>query len=126
MRRPLAGLLLLALTGCAGLSAPKFFLQTDTKTSTVWLNEFIDVDLRNVPLADLPKRSAFSGLNLIFGGVDGESVVALEASHVTRRQALWLLAEKYGLTMTIARRENSALTVLVTNRDAQRDNKPLR
>lgn len=126
MRRALAGIFILALTGCAGLSAPKTFLQTDTKASTVWLNEFIDVDLRNVPLADLPKRSAFHGLKLILGGVDGDAVVSLETSRVTRRQALWLLADKYGLTMAVARSEDSALTVVITNRDAQRANVPLK
>jgi hypothetical protein len=126
VQRSLAVLATFILTGCAGLTAPKTFLHTDAKTTTDWLNEFVEIDLRNVPLADLPRRGAFQGLHLIFGDVDGNAVVSLEASHVTRRQALWLLAEKYGLTMAVTRKEGYPLAIVITNRESRPENKPLK
>jgi len=125
VRHSLAVIAIVALTGCAGLTAPKTFLQTDAKASHDWLNEFVEIDLHNVPLADLPKRGAFQGLNLILGDVDGNAVVSLSAPRVTRRQALWKLADKYGLTMTVSRQEGYAVSILLSNRTARRENKPL-
>ena len=115
-----AVLVLLTLTGCFGLTVPKTFLPTNTPATQTWLTTVVDVDLRNVPLADLPKRGAFAGLTLVFQGVDDEAVVSLEAPQTTRRQALWSLAEKYGLALTL----REPLTIVIANRETRRDNLP--
>lgn len=125
MRRSLAVLTLIVLTGCASPTAPKNFLPTATRSSHAWLNEFVEVDLHNVALADLPKRGAFRGLNLLFGDVDGNAFVSLEATHVTRRYALWQLADKYGLTMTLVQNAEAEPTILIANRQSRRENKPV-
>ena len=66
----------------------------------------MDVDIVEVRIIHLPLTDAFAGMKLAIARADApvESLrVALHAHQVTRRQALWLLAEKYGLNVTVER-----------------------
>jgi hypothetical protein len=64
----------------------------------------LNVDLPEVRIMHLPLTDAFAGMKLAITWADApvESLkVTLHANEVTRRQALWLLAQKYGLRMTV-------------------------
>lgn len=68
------------------------------------MDEVVDVQLTDVRVAHLPLTDAFLGLSIVIAKADapvGEFHVTLHAPHVTRRQALWLIAKKYGLKMTV-------------------------
>jgi hypothetical protein len=112
--------LLLLFIACAGDRPPADFLRTTAAPWNDWMNTIVSVDITNVPLGTLASRSAFQGLNLTLAGVDPEYPVALQAERVTRRQALWKLAERYGLAMTAG---TNGLTI--TNRELHRPNTPL-
>jgi len=53
--------------------------------------------------------------------------IALEAKGVTRRQALWMLANQYGLAMTAVPGTNGQPSVIcITNREIRHENVPLK
>ena len=114
MTVPVLRNLLLALSiltaACAINPAAKFLPTTNPAWDT-WLNTVVDIDRVNVPLSDLT-RQLFPDLNPDFIGIDGETLVSLQAEHVTRRQALSLLADKYGLAMTL-----TAKALVIENRE---------
>lgn len=63
-----------------------------------------DVDVAEVRIMHLPLTDAFMGMKLAIGRADAslESLrVTLHANEITRRQALWLMAQKYDLRMTV-------------------------
>ncbi|MCG3147632.1 MAG: hypothetical protein PCFJNLEI_01072 [Verrucomicrobiae bacterium] len=125
MKRFLSSCAVVVLVGCAGLTAPKTFLQTTNPPSQAWLNSIVEIDLHNVPVADLPRREVFAGLMLVLDDVDGNAVVSLTAPRLTRRQALWKLADKYGLTMTLVETADHPVALRLTSRQARRENRPL-
>ena len=91
------------------------------------MNEKVDVDLANVPLGTLATRSPFEGMKLVLNGVDAEYRIALQAQQVPRRQALWLLASQYGLSLTVGTTGQGATPlVVISNRELRRENVPLK
>jgi hypothetical protein len=95
----------LAVSCATTIRPPQAFLFSTDDSSNQWLDTVVDVDVAEVRIIHLPLTDAFSGMKLAITRADApvESLkVSLYASGVTRRQALWLLAEKYGLQMSVA------------------------
>ncbi len=107
LRVVLPALLVSLAVSCAtSVRPPQHFLRSSDNSSDQWLDTVVNVDITNLRVVNLPLTDAFAGMKLAIARADApvESLrVALHASQVTRRQALWLLAEKYGLTMTVER-----------------------
>ncbi len=106
--RPAALVLLVCLAvSCATLvRPPSDFLRAADNSTDRWLGTAVDVDIAEVRIIHLPLTDAFAGMKLAIARADApvESLkVALHAHQVTRRQALWLLAEKYGLNVSVER-----------------------
>lgn len=94
----------LAVSCATSVQPPRSFLRSADNSSDQWLNTVVDVDIAEVRVVHLPLTEAFAGMKLAIARADTpvESLrVALHAKRVTRRQALWLLGKKYGLTMTV-------------------------
>jgi hypothetical protein len=114
------------LTACANLGPPASFLRAESKSWNDWMNEKVDVDIANVPLGSLGTRPQFKGMNVVLNGVDSEYRVALQAQQVSRRQALWQLANQYGLSLTVSTAgQGAAPFVVITNREIRHENRPL-
>jgi hypothetical protein len=95
---------MLALS-CATMIRPsRDFLSSTDESWNQWLDTAVAVDLADVRIMHLPLTDAFSGLRIAISQADApvESLkVTLHASQITRRQALWLLSQKYELTMIV-------------------------
>jgi hypothetical protein len=95
----------LAVSCATTVRPPQTFLFSTDDSSNQWLDKVVDVDVAEVRIIHLPLTDAFAGMKLAMTRADApvEALrVSLHANEVTRRQALWLLAEKYGLDMTVA------------------------
>jgi hypothetical protein len=95
----------LAVSCATTIRPPQAFLFSGDDSSNQWLDTVVDVDVAEVRIIHLPLTDAFSGMKLAITTADApvESLrISLHASQVTRRQALWLLAEKYSLDITVA------------------------
>jgi len=107
MRFAILSLFVSLAISCATTSRPpQTFLHADDSSWNQWLDTVVDADIAEVRIIYLPLTDAFSGMKLAIARADApvESLkVALHANGVTRRQALWLLAEKYGLSMNVER-----------------------
>jgi len=82
---------------------PRFLNATDTSLNQ-WLDTRLNVDFAEVRVMHLPLTDAFAGMKMAITRADApvESLrVSLHADDVTRRQALWLLTQKYDLQMTV-------------------------
>jgi hypothetical protein len=82
---------------------PRFLNATDTSLNQ-WLDTRLNVDFAEVRVMHLPLTDAFAGMKMAITRADApvESLrVSLHADDVTRRQALWLLTQKYGLQMAV-------------------------
>jgi hypothetical protein len=80
------------------------FLHSTNESWNQWTDKVVDVQLTDVRVAHLPLTDVFLGLSLVIAKADapvGELHVTLHATQVTRRQALWLIAKKYGLKMSV-------------------------
>ena len=105
----LAALLFLvsiAVSCATMIQPPPNFLRAADNSTDRWLDTVVNVDVAEVRIIHLPLTDAFAGMKLAIARADApvESVkVSLHARQVTRRQALWLLAEKYGLNVTVQR-----------------------
>jgi len=97
--------LLSLIVSCATtIHPPQAFLQSTDASWNQWLDTVVDVDVAEVRIAYLPLTDAFMGVKLAIARADEqvESMrVSLHASQITRRQALWLLAKKYDLDMSV-------------------------
>src|SRR6266404_6537249 len=96
----------LAISCATTMPAPQGFLDSPDKSLDQWLNTCLNVDFAEVRVMNLPLTDAFSGMKMAIARADApvESLkVTLHAREVSRRQALWLLAQKYGLRMTVER-----------------------
>jgi len=94
----------LAISCATTMPAPQGFLDTSDGSLNQWLNACLNVDFAEVRVMNLPLTDAFAGMKMAIARADApiESLkVTLHANEVTRRQALWLLAQKYGLRMTV-------------------------
>jgi len=97
-------LAVLALTGCAGSHPPAEFLTVNNTVWTTWMESKLDVSLNDVPLSQLPQTPPFYQMNILVGANDAPLLslrVSLNAKGVTHRQALWMIAERYDLLMTV-------------------------
>lgn len=94
----------LAIACATPIHPPQTFLHSSDDSWNRWLDTVVDVDVAEVRIIHLPLTDAFAGASLVIARADApvESLkVALHANRVTRRQALWLIAEKYRLSMTL-------------------------
>jgi hypothetical protein len=99
-------LVCLAVSCATLVRPPSDFLRAADNSTDRWLDTVVDVDIAEVCIIHLPLTDAFAGMKLAITRADApvESLrVALHAHQVTRRQALWLLAKKYGLNVSIER-----------------------
>jgi hypothetical protein len=97
-------LVVLAISCATMIHPPREFLSSSDNSWNQWLDTAVDVDLAEVRVIHLPLTDAFSGLRIAITRADApvESLkVTLHAGQITRRQALWLLSQKYDLTMVI-------------------------
>ena len=97
-------LVALAVSCATMIHPPQDFLSSTNESLNQWLDTTVTVDLAQVRIIHLPLTDAFSGLRIAITRADKpvESLkVTLHASEITRRQALWLLSQKYDLTMTV-------------------------
>jgi hypothetical protein len=105
MRASFSLFLVMLAVSCATMVHPRQdFLSSTDESWNQWLDTAVDVDLAEVRIMHLPLTDAFSGLRIAITQADApvESLrVTLHASQITRRQALWLLSQKYGLTMLV-------------------------
>jgi hypothetical protein len=94
----------LAISCATMIHPPRDFLSSMDNSWNQWLDTAVDVDLAEVRIIHLPLTDAFSGLRIAIARADApvESLkVTLHAGQITRRQALWLLSQKYELTMVV-------------------------
>jgi hypothetical protein len=97
-------LVVLAVSCATVIHPPQGFLASTDDSWNQWLDATVDVDLAEVRIIHLPLTDAFSGLRIAIAQADApvESLkITLHASAITRRQALWLLAQKYELMMIV-------------------------
>jgi len=103
----LSAVLISLAVSCATAIRPRqTFLRLADSSWNQWLDTVVDVDMAEVRLVHLPLTDVFGGMKLAIARADApvESLkVSLHVHRITRRQALWLLAEKYGLSMTVER-----------------------
>ena len=93
----------LAISCATTMPAPQSFLNTTDASLNQWLDTRLNVDFAEVRVMHLPLTDAFAGMKMAITRADApvESLrVTLHADEVTRRQALWLLTQKYELRMT--------------------------
>ena len=112
--------ILLAAFGCTSQRAPATFLHTESERWNDSMKERVDVDLTDVPLGSLGSRAPFREITFTLDDLDPDYRITLQAQRVTRRQALWMLADKYGLSMSAADGK-----VIITPRQLRRENKPV-
>jgi len=99
-------LVVLAVSCATMIHPPQRFLSSTDDSWNRWLDTAVDVDLAAVRIFHLPLTDTFSGLRIAITRADAPVEllkVTLHASKITRRQALWLLSQKYALTMTVQR-----------------------
>ena len=105
LRSALLVILVALAASCATtMPAPESFLNSSDSSLNQWLDTRLNVDVPEVRVMYLPLTDAFTGMKLAITQADApvESLkVTLHADEVTRRQALWLLAQKYGLQMAV-------------------------
>ena len=91
--------------GCATtMPAPQDFLRSQDASWNQWMDQTVDVQLTDVRITHLPLTDAFLGVSIVMARADasiGSLPVTLHARQITRRQALWLIAKRYGLKMTV-------------------------
>jgi hypothetical protein len=114
------------LAACASFDPPPNFLRSESKSWNDWLDTPVTANIANVPLGSLSAHAPFEGLTVVCNGVDPEYRVALQVEKVTRREALWKLANQYGLALTFGPASPSATPVVViSNSESRRENRPL-
>ncbi len=94
----------LAISCATTMRAPQGFLGSRDASLNQWLDARLNVDFADVRVMHLPLTDAFAGMKMAITKADApvESLrVSLHADDVTRRQALWLLTQKYELQMAV-------------------------
>src|ERR1700693_1659294 len=94
----------LAISCATTMPAPRGFLDSRDASLNQWLDARLNVDFADVRVMHLPLTDAFAGMKMAITRADApvESLrVSLHADDVTRRQALWLLTQKYELHMAV-------------------------
>ena len=101
---PVVCLAIWAISCATMIRPPSDFLSSADSSWTRWLDTPVDVDLADVRVIHLPLTDAFSGIRIAITRADEpvESLkMTLHATQITRRQALWLLCQKYSLSMDV-------------------------
>jgi hypothetical protein len=96
--------LLLAISCATTMTAPRGFLVSQDSSLNQWLDTRLNVDFAEVRVMHLPLTDTFMGMKLAITRADvavGSQRVSLHADDITRRQALWLLTQKYDLQMAV-------------------------
>jgi hypothetical protein len=86
------------------MPAPARFLNATDSSLNQWLDARLNVDVAEVRVMHLPLTDAFAGMKMAITRADAPVEflrVTLHADDVTRRQALWLLTQKYDLQMAV-------------------------
>ena len=94
----------LAVSCATTMPAPREFLTSRDDSLNQWLDARVDVNLAELRVMHLPLTDAFGGMKLAITRADApvEALrITLHANGVPRRQALWLIAQKYGLTLAV-------------------------
>ena len=89
---------------CATTIPARAFLTSSDNSLNQWLDTSLNVDFAEVRVMHLPLTDAFTGMKLAITRADADvesQRVSLHADEITRRQALWLLTQKYGLQMAV-------------------------
>ena len=92
----------LAISCATTIPAPQAFLNSQDASLNQWLDTRLNVDIAEVRVMHLPLTDAFAGMKMAITKADAPVEflrVSLHADDVTRRQALWLLTQKYGIQM---------------------------
>jgi len=93
----------LAISCATTMPAPQTFLNSQDASLNQWLNTRLNVDFAEVRVMHLPLTDAFAGMKMAITRADAPVEflrVTMHADNVTRRQALWLLTQKYGFQVT--------------------------
>jgi hypothetical protein len=112
-------LAVLVLAGCSNPRPPADFLFANNAVWMGWMESTTDVRFKEVPLSKLPETPAFRQMNISIRGSDAALLplqVSLDAKGVTRRQALWMIAEEYDLNMTVGYVGSRPFYVEITKR----------
>lgn len=94
----------LAISCATTMPAPARFLNATDSSLNQWLDARLNVDVAEVRVMHLPLTDAFAGMKMAITRADAPVEflrVTLHADDVTRRQALWLLTQKYDLQMAV-------------------------
>src|ERR1017187_52566 len=96
----------LAISCATTMPAPQGFLNSADNSLNQWLDTRLNIDFAEVRVMHLPLTDAFAGMKLAITRADAPVEllkVTLHTNEITRRQALWLLTQKYGFRMTVER-----------------------
>src|SRR5688572_20982929 len=89
----------LLVLGCASMHAPWGFLHTHDKTWNDWLDTVVDVDVHDIPLAELFRSDSPTSRPVLYCHADCRVRVTMHMKRVTRRQVLRQVAKNYRLRM---------------------------
>jgi hypothetical protein len=103
--------------GCANTQPPHDFLRVESEAWRKWLDAIVDVHIEDKPLASIwHDTQPFERTNIVITQVDPTLRITLHADRLTRRQALWRIAQKYGLSITPGYRDGIPSCILITKR----------
>ena len=81
------------------------------------MDAVVDVDIKDKPLGEIwHDTPPFEQTNVVMQDVDSSVRVTLHVRHITRRQALWLIARKYHLSITPGYRDGIPSCILIMKR----------
>ena len=80
------------------------------------MDEVVDVHLEAVAFSDLSRTPPFERLNVVSRGLDPSLTITLHATRITRREALWRIAQKYSLSMSAGFRDGIPSFIIITKR----------
>jgi hypothetical protein len=81
------------------------------------MDAVVDVHIEDKPLAGIWRDTPpFEQTNIVITRVDPTLRITLHADRLTRRQALWLIAQKYRLSITSGYRDGVPSCILITAR----------
>jgi hypothetical protein len=94
----------LAISCATTMTSKQGFLDSQDTSLNQWLDTRLNIDFAEVRVMHLPLTDAFAGMKLAITRADAaieSQRVSLHAAEITRRQALWLLTQKYDLQMSV-------------------------
>jgi hypothetical protein len=91
------------LAGCASVQPWHGFLNKDYRPWLEYLDHAVDIDVADKPLADILVEPLFPNFNCIINLTehpDAPLRVTMRAKGITRREALWRMAQQCNVRMT--------------------------